>query len=290
MLYQLQKMKCLLAFLALLVSGVVSRVHVRTSVASLGSYLYDDLAQNPTVNDSLAPKSEDGVQKVMAILKGNLTVAVDQAMATLDSLLLLKGRRQVSEGLRDKISSFKESLLVSFETDLQTLVTELKRSADGPQSDVDPYEFSELVKTKWESTLAAKLEVFSNDALPGWVRSVVHVWKGVENVVMDKIRKLKQSVSRTYPRSQTSCTLPQPVLLGSNQVASALNPLNERGIVSRSVALDVLRFVGAIIGGIVLVVASVIFITLFFVASLIATIIAGILGIFGLQNDHYYDT
>ena len=66
----------------------------------------------------------------MEILKGNLTVAVDQAMAKLDSLLLLKGNHQVSEGLRVRISGLKETLLVSFENDLKTLVKEFKNSDD----------------------------------------------------------------------------------------------------------------------------------------------------------------
>ena len=66
----------------------------------------------------------------MEILKGNLTVAVDQTMAKLDSLLLLKGNHQVSEGLRVRISGLKETLLVSFENDLKTLVKEFKNSND----------------------------------------------------------------------------------------------------------------------------------------------------------------
>jgi len=217
----------------------------------------------------------------MEILKGNLTVAVDQAMAKLDSLLLLKGNHQVSEGRRVRISGLKDTLLVSFENDLKTLVKEFKNSNDGTLSEVEQYEFSELVKAKWESTLATELETFSNEALPGWVKSVVHVWKGVENVVVDKIKKFKQAVSRSYPRSQSTCSLPRAILVGSNQIATSLAPLKDGGIGKRGLLLNILQFVGAIIEGILLMVASVIIITLYFVAYLVGAIVVGVLGLFG---------
>ena len=151
-------MKFISSFILLAQAAVALAVHSDLSLS------YDDMReQDIPINDARpANTKEEGIREVMEILKANLTVAVDQTMIRLNSILLLKGHDQVSHGLLSKINQFKGSLVVSFEDDLRIVAQNVKSANDEAISENEKYEFSESVKAKWENTLAAKLESFSH--------------------------------------------------------------------------------------------------------------------------------
>jgi hypothetical protein len=274
-------MKLIPSFL-LLAQAAVSLDPVHSDLSLSYDWMRD---QDIPINDvKPADTREEGISKVMEILKANLTVAIDQAMIKLNSILLLKGHDQVSHGLFYKINQFKGGLADSFEDDLRIVTQNFKRANDEPISENDKYEFSESVKAKWENTLAAKLESFSNEVLPSWVKSVVHIWKGVENKVSSNIEKFRKFVHRSYPRSQGTCSLPKSILLGSNHLNDAFSP-SERELTKRSILLN---FIRGVIGGILLVIGSLIMITLYFVAYIVVGILSLVSRLLGLQNDDYF--
>jgi hypothetical protein len=200
----------------------------------------------------------------------------------------LNGHKQVSHGLRLKINQFKEDLALSFEDDLRILAQDFRPVSEGTVSEEEQYEFAESVKAKWEDTLVTKLENLSNDVLPAWARSAAYVWKGVENIVLGNIKKFRKFVHRSYPKSQGTCSVPKPVLIGSNLLNNALSPLSERSLTKRQV-IGILNFIGAIIGGILLVIGSMIIVVLYFVAYIIGGMIAFLAHLFGLYKDDYLD-
>ena len=230
--------------------------------------------------------NDDNFRNIMGILQGNLTTAVDQTMDKLDSILVLKGNREISDELRSKITDFKEELTLAFEDDLKKLIIEFKdkrSEKNGPLSVEEQYEFSNLVKVKWKETLSLRIAKLGHD-LPPWVESVIRVWYGIEQTVVENIRRFKKFIHRSYPMYQDTCSLPKSVLVGSNTISSALSRTVDGEISKRSAGIKVIQFIGAVVGGILLATASIIIITLYFVAYIIGSLIAALFGVLGIYN------
>ena len=102
---------------------------------------------------------------VMDIVAEKLDAAVDQAMAHLNSVLMLKDSTKVSAELRSKITDFKDSLVKHFELDVTEVTNAFKeaRGDQGPLTDEEKYEFSDVLKNKWEQTLTADLDTFQKN-------------------------------------------------------------------------------------------------------------------------------
>jgi hypothetical protein len=202
------------------------------------------------------PSEVDSVYaEIMKEVEAKLDAVIDQAVKQLKSILMLDDSSDVSGGLLENIAEFRKKLVIDLEKDLIDVVEQFKssRSSDGPLSDDESYEFLELLKTRWEGTLAKDLEEFQKTILPKWVSSVRDFWKGLEKKVLDKIDKFKQHVHKTSPRASDTCDLPRPVLLGTDAISKASKSLNPSRVSSASnwgtvgkVALFILAVSGVI--------------------------------------------
>jgi hypothetical protein len=200
----------------------------------------------------------------MDIVSEKLDAAVDQAMAHLNSVLMLKDSTKVSAELRSKMTEFKESLVKHFELDVTEVANAFKeaRVDKGPLTDEEKYEFSDLLKHKWEQTLTADLDTFQRNILPRWVSGVRNTWKGVEKMVMEKIEKFRKFIHKTIPRTSDTCSLPSSVLVGTNAISAASSRLRKTsmqrmdGGSGLTVAGKVAIFILAIIGVITLAIGA----------------------------------
>lgn len=238
---------------------IVSFNHVRIKATPIGSYLDDDLADNQSWSDTAEHNSDDNIQKIMEILKGNLTAAADQTMAKLDSMLLLQGHPQVSQRLRSKISGFTDILSVHLESDLSNAVSEYKSlHGSDPFADEDYYYFSQIILKRWEETLSSDLVGFQESILPKFVNSIHNIWHGLEKKVINNIEKFKNIMYTRLPRFPDTCSIPKPILTtGFNQIKSVNRRYSE--ITKRSVIVylaDVALIAAAVIGVIALATAG----------------------------------
>lgn len=234
---------------------VVSFNHVRIRATPLGSDLY---AGSQSWSAAAEHNSNDNIQKIMEILKGNLTAAADQTMAKLDSMLLLQGHPQVSQRLRSKISGFTNVLSVHLESDLSNAVSEYKSlHGSDPFADADSYYFSQIILNKWEETLSSDLVAFQESILPKFVKSILKIWHGLEKKVINNIEKFKNILYTRLPRFSDSCSVTKPILTGYNHVTSGNRGYSE--MTKRSVIVylgEVALIAAAVIGVIALATAG----------------------------------
>lgn len=200
----------------------------------------------------VATSNDDGVQKIMEILKGNMTIALDQTMYNLDSMLLLKGHRHISDGLRSKIESFADTLIEHLESDLSIAVSEYK-SLYGidPLSAQDSYEFSINIQQKWEDTLSRDIVDFQETTLPKFVTSIKKVWHGVERKVMSRIEKFEKFMHKNVQRTSTSCSVPKPLLSGFNHLNSVFISYSQMLKKSVVVILAEIALIAAAVTGVI---------------------------------------
>lgn len=199
--------------------------------------------------------------EIMNEVESKLETATNHAIDQLKAILMLDDSKKISVGLLEKIVDFRKKLVNDLEDDLFATVESFKsnRSSDGPLSDDERYEFIELLKAKWEETLAKDIEDFQKTSLPRWVSSVRDVWKGVEQKVLAKIEKFKVYIQRTSPRSGDMCALPSAVIVGTNAISSASKRFNRVDLSQGSaisIAGKVALFILAVTGVIVLALAS----------------------------------
>lgn len=228
--------------------------------------MYQDSTAQPRMNLMMVSDKnneeiwEPDFSKVMNEVSDKLDQAINQGMSHLTSVLMLKDS-SVSEGLRSKISEFKESLVQHLERDLVQVVDQVKRgrTLQGPLTDDEEYAFSDSLKIKWEQTVTQDLESFQRKSLPSWISSVRSVWKGIEEKVMERIEKFKVFIHKTTPRSGDTCALPNAILLGSNAISTATKSLNRVDLSDRDsliVAGKVTLFILAVAGTVILAIAA----------------------------------
>lgn len=256
------KVIAIFALLSTFYGSSLSRRHRSDQDSSVNSWSEISETSNDLPMDRVQMMADDDVSDfsvVMSEVKGKLETATDQAMAHLNSILMLKESSKVSEGLRLKISEFKETLVKDFEKDLIKVVKDFKsgRSIQGPLTDDETYAFSELLKNTWEETLTTDLEEFQQKSLPRWVSSVRNVWKGIEKKVMIKIDRFKKFVHKTTPRTSETCALPSSILVGTNAISAAAqrmekSPMQRMDGSSAEIVGKIAIFILTVIGVIVL--------------------------------------
>ena len=239
-------MKFILAFLALLVSFD----HVQ--IKAIAPWSPIDIPGNQLSNASAERNSNNDIQKIMEVLKSNLSTAADQTMAKLDSMLLLQGHPHISQRLRSKITAFTDILSVHLERDLSEAVAEYKSMhGSDPLADEEYDCFSQIIREKWEETLSSDLIAFQKTILPRFVNSIQMIWHGLEEKVINNIEKFKNMMQTRIPRFSDECSIPKIVLTGSNHLNYAEPSSLEMGKKSVIVYLAEIALIAAAVIGVI---------------------------------------
>lgn len=229
--------------------AVASSVSARISFDGLDGIRLDSGVD--TVSATVDQQSTtDAKSHVMESLREKLAAGSNQAMSQLTSVLMLKKSSTAVAGLRAKIDMFQMTLLLRLQDDLSELSERFGRNRSGPLSDDEKYQFSEMVQNKWGESLSSELSTFQQSALPKWVNSVRNVWKGLENQVMEKIRKFKIFMQKHVPSTAAVCRLSGS---GSRTGLSSLDTVgNGRLGISKRFYGDMALLTVAVAAGIVL--------------------------------------
>lgn len=172
-------------------------------------------------DQSMNSDQKNDLSEAMEQFRLKMAEASQNSLSQLQSVLMLNSTSQTFHALRSRIDDFQDSLMISLKDDLSFMLEEFKQAhVDDVVQDEDKYEFTQRVQEKWEETTSQHLQVFHEKVLPGWLVSVRHVWTGIENIVMEKMKKFKKFLEKMAPQSFTRCQRNESLINASGKLES----------------------------------------------------------------------